>query len=817
MQKYFSVALAVLLFLGCTKQGTDTGSEGGDKKEEGSDIEVVDGKVKFYVEYSDVTAHSALGVTPRGTKVYVAGTSYSVMKDKSGRSYIEVAESPAGTYSAALVDNASASYYGKTPFADVVLPFSQSYGKTDYLKDYPMYASYNKTDGNCLKFKDGFALIDLCVKGSSSIVSVKLSDPAKNPMAGKMSYSQTKESFVSESGPAFAVLNATNGGNGVALNSEGTHFRIAVVPMDCPSGIDVRLCDASHKMMELNLKPGTLAANQIFATDISYSPDSDLVFYEGFDTFVWGGDYPGGESVPAYAPTAEKPGITYGTSLTGTEDAFVSVSYDTPGTGYIQSNTWDEVTGKTVKTSHQMSEAYLKSRFLWDWVYLFRSQEYQGCIGVGVASTARGIIRTGCMTGIPSISTVSVAFDLCLKSGFDDNMAIQIMEAGFITSARIDGKPVELGSQNCMYRTNASILTINRSLLDIATSAPAAKKWHHIELTVERATSGTSLYLASESSSSGNHGFFVDNIEVRRISDMERGKLRVLYWNIQNGMWADQSNNYNEFVSFVKKYDPDVCVWCESSTIYKDNTSTSCGARGSGFLPNGWTSLAARYGHKYNALGGFRDNYPQEITSKYPITTVQTLTDGTQSGKPISHGAGMFKINVNGEDICFVTLHTWPQAYGYGVSSAGQADSKAKNEGDYYREYEMNCIVAATVNNPAYSSESNWLMMGDFNSRSRLDNWYYKYSEDSTYLLCQDVVLTKTNLVDIIGKRYEGEFIASTGGASRIDYMYASPAMYGKVKNAMILNDNWTLPVKSTYVTSFYDPSDHKPILVDFN
>ena len=33
--------------------------------------------------------------------------------------------------------------------------------------------------------------------------------------------------------------------------------------------------------------------------------------------------------------------------------------------------------------------------------------------------------------------------------------------------------------------------------------------------------------------------------------------LRVLYWNIQNGMWADQGNNYDNFVEWVKRYDPD--------------------------------------------------------------------------------------------------------------------------------------------------------------------------------------------------------------------------------------------------------------------
>ena len=45
-------------------------------------------------------------------------------------------------------------------------------------------------------------------------------------------------------------------------------------------------------------------------------------------------------------------------------------------------------------------------------------------------------------------------------------------------------------------------------------------------------------------------------------------KLRVLYWNIQNGMWADQHNNYDNFVNWVKEYDPDVCIWAEAKSRY---------------------------------------------------------------------------------------------------------------------------------------------------------------------------------------------------------------------------------------------------------
>ena len=37
-----------------------------------------------------------------------------------------------------------------------------------------------------------------------------------------------------------------------------------------------------------------------------------------------------------------------------------------------------------------------------------------------------------------------------------------------------------------------------------------------------------------------------------------------------------------------------------------------------------------------------------------------------------------------------------------------------------------------------------------------------------------------------------------------------------KVEEAYIIMDGWTDPKVSKYVSSFRDPSDHRPILVDF-
>ena len=39
------------------------------------------------------------------------------------------------------------------------------------------------------------------------------------------------------------------------------------------------------------------------------------------------------------------------------------------------------------------------------------------------------------------------------------------------------------------------------------------------------------------------------------------GSTRLLYWNIQDGMWDGQTDNFNRFVAWVQKQAPDICVF----------------------------------------------------------------------------------------------------------------------------------------------------------------------------------------------------------------------------------------------------------------
>ena len=65
-------------------------------------------------------------------------------------------------------------------------------------------------------------------------------------------------------------------------------------------------------------------------------------------------------------------------------------------------------------------------------------------------------------------------------------------------------------------------------------------------------------------------------------------EIKVLYWNIQNGMWADQGNNFDTFVKWVNEKNPDICVWCEGETIYYPETSKTIENKDERYLPKGY-------------------------------------------------------------------------------------------------------------------------------------------------------------------------------------------------------------------------------------
>jgi len=299
-----------------------------------------------------------------------------------------------------------------------------------------------------------------------------------------------------------------------------------------------------------------------------------------------------------------------------------------------------------------------------------------------------------------------------------------------------------------------------------------------------------------------------------RKSQDETANLRLLYWNIQNGMWDGQNDNYDRFVDWVKAQDPDVCVWCEAQSIWKTDSDQPL-APEDRYLEEHWGELAARYGHQYWGIGGHRDNYPQVITSKYPITYIDKIL-GQEPDLVVAHGAGWATIEVEGKTVNIVTLHTWPQAYAYRAED--REASAAEGGGHKYRAMEIQYVCENTIGKVEGAENQYWMMMGDFNARSRVDNAVYKYAEDDPKFLVHDYVLNNTPYIDIIKEKYPDRLTPSTGGRHRIDFVYCTKPLYDRITYADIIWDDYTTPMKDPQnLSNFWRPSDHLPIIVDFD
>ena len=294
---------------------------------------------------------------------------------------------------------------------------------------------------------------------------------------------------------------------------------------------------------------------------------------------------------------------------------------------------------------------------------------------------------------------------------------------------------------------------------------------------------------------------------------------KLLSWNIQNGMWSDQANNYDNFVEFLKATDPDVCVFCEAKTTHLESGQEP-------YLPAGWETLAARYGHPYVYLAQDQDNSPQVITSKHPIRNMKRIA-GSQD-TIVGHGAGWVQIDMDGKTYNIVCMHAMPFAMGGGGRPQGGRPQGGMGTGrgmgfggfggsgsDEFRKKEVEYVCNQTILTRDNPAQERWLMMGDFNSISRLDNDHYKLSTDSSIYCVHNYIHDKTPYIDVIANKHPGEFIQSSQNGRRIDFIYATEPVIKEIRSAEILNSGYTEQHRATGA-QYWIPSDHRPILIEF-
>ena len=254
--------------------------------------------------------------------------------------------------------------------------------------------------------------------------------------------------------------------------------------------------------------------------------------------------------------------------------------------------------------------------------------------------------------------------------------------------------------------------------------------------------------------------------------ELEVDTLRLISYNILEGMKLDQTTGKTELAAWVRSMNPDILALQEANRFTQESLER----------------LAVSYGHPYvvtNIKKG--DNYPVALTSKYPIEVIAKITEG------VSHGA----IHVRIRGVNIVVLHLWPHATG----------SNDHTDGNSYRMAEITAFLDGTLK--AHPGEVRWLMMGDFNSVSPLD------ADD----LPGGIGLNYDVHTKILGsgyhdlmRSYRGYFIPSCptaafagGNATRIDFIYGSSAMLSDRTCVETVRDDFT-----------DTRSDHYPLMTEF-
>ena len=305
----------------------------------------------------------------------------------------------------------------------------------------------------------------------------------------------------------------------------------------------------------------------------------------------------------------------------------------------------------------------------------------------------------------------------------------------------------------------------------------------------------------------------------------EKKTLKVLYWNIQNGMWAGQPDNYDKFVEWVKSKDPDICIFCEGAQIYYNGTHEHM-PNEERYLPAHWSEFCARWGHENCRVNPRRPststpygltNYPCLVTSRYPIDSI-AIVKGSKPDSVVVNYSGWYQIHVPGVEkpLNIVTVHLKHGKYGRGVPAEKRAESAEKYEGEKYRVVELTCILDGTVRKTKNPDKELWIMAGDYNSYSRKDNFHYRWNNASPGFTTQDYMLFHSPFYDLVAECYPDDFMPTCGNL-RIDYMYVSKPMLNACMDLDKQPDNFTKRVKDpTGNTSFYIPSDHYPIIAEF-
>lgn len=245
-------------------------------------------------------------------------------------------------------------------------------------------------------------------------------------------------------------------------------------------------------------------------------------------------------------------------------------------------------------------------------------------------------------------------------------------------------------------------------------------------------------------------------------------KLRVLTYNVFVG-FKDDAKRHAQAVEWIASQHPDVVALQELNEYTEEKLSQD----------------ARAWGHPYAKLCITKSGYHLGITSQKPIENVHLIVK-----KGINHG--MIHGQTHGID--FFVLHLAPQS-------------------EEIRLPETEIVLAEI--RAIQSTERPTILLGDFNSSSRLNaGFYQKESRHSPKFDVMDRYLG-AGWVDLV-HQHQGELtekqasvptllVPNNAGFWRIDYILASAQLAEKCVFASVVKDSETDKL-----------SDHYPVIADF-
>ncbi len=511
----FCLAFLLLLAVAsCTKEKSDDTTGGGETDPD--EPALADGMKRFYLRINaleQIDESFALDLSTR--TVLINGKEYKPQYNPSRKAWYADAETSSfNVYSAELTAEGSSRWYAGGPTAPVSIPSAQFLHKSSDLRELPLMAEYNPELGGFLDFRPPYAVLDFELSGMTKIVSLRLT--AESPLCGTATWSRTSRSW------AFAAK-----GNELTLNcsESGDVDHYPIVVMGCNlQAVSLRVCDANHQMKEVALGDISLEPGDVWHKELRLAPDKNLLWFEGFDRCVWGGDVVAGNA--GQAPSAAVPTLDGSNTLTGYEYALTDVPANTPGSGFVSRQQ------EPVREQHQMTDSYVRSRGFTDHRWMLRCREYPGYISIGTGDGNRGWFSLYPLSqyGFRTLKNLEVKFRLCLDASIRDDVAFLAQGSeNVMTEWWLDGEP---GSKDCLSQKGAAdTLRLTPALL-------GKGQWRDIRVKIDNCTDLTMLQWLALSSDEGAHGFYLDEIQVREIPGSwdARGGIRLLYWNIQNGM-----------------------------------------------------------------------------------------------------------------------------------------------------------------------------------------------------------------------------------------------------------------------------------------